>query len=107
MRSIVESLAYAFGSALDTAERLAGRADPVVHVVGGGSLNRLLCQAIADRSGRPVLAGPVEATALGNVLIQARTLGAGSGRPRADASTHRRPIHPHASNAVKGPPWHP
>ena len=79
MRSIVESLAYAFGSALDTAERLAGRPIRIVHVVGGGSLNRLLCQAIADRSGRPVLAGPVEATALGNVLIQARTLGAVSG----------------------------
>ncbi|KQV75668.1 carbohydrate kinase [Aeromicrobium sp. Root344] len=79
MRSIVESLAHAFGSALDTAERLAGRTIRIVHVVGGGSLNRLLCQAIADRSGRPVLAGPVEATALGNVLVQGRTLGAVSG----------------------------
>ncbi len=79
MRSIVESLAYAFASALDTAERLASRPIRIVHVVGGGSLNRLLCQAIADRSGRPVLAGPVEATALGNVLIQGRTLGAVSG----------------------------
>ena len=72
MRSIVESLAYAFASALDSAERLAGRPIRIVHVVGGGSLNRLLCQAIADRSGRPVLAGPVEATALGNVLVQGR-----------------------------------
>jgi rhamnulokinase len=79
MRSIVESLAYAFASVLDTAERLAGRPIRIVHVVGGGSLNRLLCQAIADRSGRPVLAGPVEATALGNVLIQGRALGAVSG----------------------------
>ena len=43
-----------------------------MHVVGGGAQNTLLCQAIADRSGRPVLAGPVEATALGNVLVQAR-----------------------------------
>jgi rhamnulokinase len=79
MRSIVESLAYAFASAIDTAERLARHPIRIVHVVGGGSLNRLLCQAIADRSGRPVLAGPVEATALGNVLIQARTAGAVSG----------------------------
>ena len=47
----------------------------VVHVVGGGSQNTLLCQAIADRTGLPVLAGPVEATALGNVLVQARTAG--------------------------------
>ena len=44
----------------------------VVHVVGGGAQNTLLCQAIADRSGHPVLAGPVEATAIGNVLVQAR-----------------------------------
>jgi rhamnulokinase len=79
MRSIVESLAYAFGSALNTAERLAGRPIRIVHVVGGGSLNRLLCQSIAERSGRPVLAGPVEATALGNVLIQGRALGAVAG----------------------------
>ena len=77
VRSIVESLAAAFASALDTAERLAGRPIRVVHIVGGGSLNRLLCQSTANRSGRIVLAGPVEATALGNVLVQARTLGAG------------------------------
>lgn len=76
MRSIVESLAQAFADALETAQRLSGRSIGVVHVVGGGSLNRLLCQLTADRSGRPVLAGPVEATALGNVLVQARTLGA-------------------------------
>ncbi len=79
MRSIVESIAQAFADALEAAERLSGRAVRVVHVVGGGSQNRLLCQATADRSGRPVLAGPVEATALGNVLVQARSLGAVGG----------------------------
>ncbi|KQX74484.1 rhamnulokinase family protein [Aeromicrobium sp. Root472D3] len=79
MRSIVESIAQAFADALDAAERLSGRAIRVVHVVGGGSQNRLLCQATADRSGRAVLAGPVEATALGNVLVQARALGAVGG----------------------------
>jgi rhamnulokinase len=79
MRSIVESIAQAFADALDAAEKLSGRAVRVVHVVGGGSQNRLLCQATADRSGRTVLAGPVEATALGNVLVQARTLGAVGG----------------------------
>ena len=54
---------------------MTGRELDVVHIVGGGALNRLLCQATADRSGLPVLAGPVEATALGNVLVQARAHG--------------------------------
>ena len=58
-----------------TAGRLTGRDIDVIHIVGGGALNRLLCQATADRSGLPVLAGPVEATALGNVLVQARAHG--------------------------------
>jgi rhamnulokinase len=74
LRSIVESIAVAFAAAIETAERLSSRPIGVVHVVGGGSQNRLLCQATADRSGRPVLAGPVEATAIGNVLIQARSI---------------------------------
>ena len=75
-RTIVESIAAAFAEAVQTASALSGRALDVVHLVGGGSLNRLLCQATADRTGVPVLAGPVEATALGNVLVQARALGA-------------------------------
>nr|WP_237704730.1 rhamnulokinase family protein [Nesterenkonia sp. F] len=75
VRSIVESIAARFASALDDAARLAGREVEVVHMVGGGSLNTLLCQATADRSGRDVVAGPVEATAIGNLLIQARTAG--------------------------------
>ena len=74
-RSIVESIAQAFAGAVHTAGRLTDREIDVVHIVGGGALNRLLCQATADRSGLPVLAGPVEATALGNVLVQARTHG--------------------------------
>jgi rhamnulokinase len=74
-RTIVESIAQAFADALHTAGRLTDRDIDVVHIVGGGALNRLLCQATADRSGLPVLAGPVEATALGNVLIQARAHG--------------------------------
>ncbi|MGF6823778.1 rhamnulokinase [Microbacterium sp. ZKA21] len=75
-RTIVESIAQAFADAVRTAGELSGREIDAIHLVGGGSLNRLLCQATADRSGVPVLAGPVEATALGNVLVQARALGA-------------------------------
>jgi rhamnulokinase len=75
VRCIVESIAAAVATALERASALAGRAIGVVHVVGGGAQNSLLCQAIADRSGRPVLAGPVEATAIGNVLVQARAAG--------------------------------
>ena len=79
VRSIVESLAAAYAAALATASTLAGRTIRQVHVVGGGSQNALLCQALADRSGLPVVAGPVEATALGNVLVQGRAAGAVSG----------------------------
>ncbi|MGL3149360.1 rhamnulokinase [Microbacterium sp. A82] len=75
-RTIVESIAAAFATAVQTAAVLSGRELDSIHLVGGGSLNRLLCQATADRTGLPVLAGPVEATALGNVLVQARALGA-------------------------------
>lgn len=79
VRSIIESLAEAFASAVRTAARLAGRSVDTVHIVGGGSQNTLLCQLTADHLGLPVLAGPVEATALGNVLAQARAQGFVSG----------------------------
>jgi rhamnulokinase len=78
-RVIVESLAVAFADAARTAAELSGQEVRVIHLVGGGSQNALLCQAVADRSGLPVHAGPVEATALGNVLVQARALGELSG----------------------------
>ena len=78
-RSIVESLAEAFAAAVRKASELSGVHVETIHVVGGGALNTLLCQRLADRSGLPVLAGPVEATAIGNLLIQARTAGFVSG----------------------------
>jgi rhamnulokinase len=58
---------------------LSGQSVDVVHLVGGGARNTLLCQLTADACEVPVLAGPVEATALGNVLVQARARGLVSG----------------------------
>ena len=58
---------------------LRGHQISTVHIVGGGSQNALLCQLTADRARRRVLAGPVEATAIGNVLVQARAAGLVSG----------------------------
>jgi rhamnulokinase len=75
VRCILDSLALAHRTAVQDAIRLSGRAVDVVHMVGGGSRNGLLCQLTADACGLPVEAGPAEATALGNVLIQARALG--------------------------------
>jgi sugar (pentulose or hexulose) kinase len=75
VRCIVDSLALAYRRCLRTAVELSGRTVDVVHLVGGGARNELLCQLTADACGRPVLAGPVEASALGNVLVQARALG--------------------------------
>jgi rhamnulokinase len=68
---ILDSLALRYASVLATLEELTGRAVPGIHIVGGGSLNSYLNQATADAAGRPVLAGPVEATAAGNLLVQA------------------------------------
>jgi rhamnulokinase len=75
-RCILDSLALAYRRALADAQELSGRHADVVHVVGGGSHNELLCQLTADATGLPVIAGPAEATALGNVLVQARARGA-------------------------------
>jgi rhamnulokinase len=74
-RSILESLAEAYATAINDAERLSGQKINTVHIVGGGSQNTLLCQLTANRTDRRVLAGPVEATAVGNVLIQGRAVG--------------------------------
>ncbi|GJF33342.1 carbohydrate kinase [Kitasatospora sp. NE20-6] len=72
VRCILESLALAHRHTLRQAAELAGRDIRVVHLVGGGSRNELLCQFTADATGLPVVAGPTEATALGNILVQAR-----------------------------------
>ncbi|MEU3096795.1 rhamnulokinase family protein [Streptomyces sp. NPDC006967] len=74
-RCILDSLALAHRKAVEDASRLAGQPVDVVHVVGGGTRNALLCQLTADACGLPVVAGPTEAAALGNVLVQARAHG--------------------------------
>lgn len=79
VRCILDSLAFAYARTIRTATELSGLLVEVVHIVGGGSLNTLLCQLTADAVGLPVVAGPVEATALGNVLVQARAIGATTG----------------------------
>ena len=79
VRCILDSLALAYRRAIAEAQSLSGRHADVVHVVGGGARNALLCQLTADATGLPVIAGPAEATCFGNVLVQARALGAAPG----------------------------
>jgi rhamnulokinase len=76
VRCIVDSLALGYRSAIDDLAMVTGRAVTAVQVVGGGSRNQLLNQTVADVTGLPVIAGPVEATALGNLLVQLIALGA-------------------------------
>jgi rhamnulokinase len=75
IRCALESLALRYRWTLEKLEELTGRRLDVIHVVGGGCQNELLCQFAADACNRTVLAGPVEATAIGNVLVQAIGLG--------------------------------
>lgn len=74
-RLVLDSLALAYRRTVRSASTIAGVRPEVLHIVGGGSKNELLCQLTADACGLPVVAGPTEAAALGNVLVQARTLG--------------------------------
>ncbi|GAA3841783.1 rhamnulokinase family protein [Brevibacterium ammoniilyticum] len=75
VRSILESLADAYSTTIELAEELTNRRVDTIHIVGGGSQNTLLCELTAKRSGKRVLAGPIEATAIGNLLVQARAVG--------------------------------
>jgi rhamnulokinase len=74
-RCILDSLAAAYRHTVQQAAELSGTPVEVVHLVGGGAQNALLCQLTADACELPVVAGPVEAAAYGNVLVQARAAG--------------------------------
>jgi rhamnulokinase len=75
LRCVFESLALKYRVVIERIESMLGHRLEAIHVVGGGSQNRLLCQLTADATGRTVVAGPVEATALGNALVQMMALG--------------------------------
>ncbi len=75
VRCCLESLALRYRWCLAALEELVGHRLETIRIVGGGSQNRLLCQLAADATGRPVITGPVEATALGNVMVQAIATG--------------------------------
>lgn len=75
VRSLLEGLALRYRRAIEDLDRATNRSTTVVHIVGGGSRNTLLCQLTADATGLPVVAGPSEATASGNALLQALAAG--------------------------------
>ncbi len=75
VRTALDSLALKYRWVLERLEKLVGQRLDTIHMVGGGIQNTLLCQLAANVTGRPVVAGPVEATAIGNILVQAMGLG--------------------------------
>src|SRR5262245_6481355 len=88
-RAIMESLAFKYRAVLESLEELSGQRFDQIRVVGGGARNRLLNQFTADATGRTVIAGPVEATALGNVAMQMLATGAVSRLSEARAVIDR------------------
>lgn len=76
IRTALESLALRYRMVLGYLEELIGGRIETIHIVGGGTQNRLLCQMAADATNRRVVAGPVEATAIGNIAVQAVATGA-------------------------------
>lgn len=76
VRCALESLALKYRQTLRGMDQILGRKSEVLHIIGGGTQNHLLCQMTADACGVPVVAGPIEATALGNIGVQAMAVGA-------------------------------
>lgn len=75
LRCALESLAFKYRWVLDKLETVRGRAIDIIHIVGGGARNQTLCQFTADATGKPVVVGPIEATAVGNIAVQAIACG--------------------------------
>jgi rhamnulokinase len=102
-RCALESLSLKYRSVLESLELLSGRSLRTLRVVGGGSLNPLLCQMIADACDRVVVSGPAEASALGNVLMQAIATNhlpdIKAGRMSIAESVHRTTFEPRRSDA--------
>jgi rhamnulokinase len=103
VRCCLESLALKYRWTIDALERVAGMRIETIRVVGGGSQNRLLCQFTADACQRTVVTGPVEATALGNVMVQAIAAGQlpdlAAGRRAIAASISQQTFEPGLSEA--------
>ncbi len=76
VRCALESLALEYRWVAEQIDRLTGKVHPAIHIIGGGSQNQLLNQFAASATGKTVIAGPVEATAIGNILVQAIAMGA-------------------------------
>jgi rhamnulokinase len=89
VRCALESLALEYRWVAERLDEIVGRPLPTLHIFGGGSQNELLNQFAADATGRTVVAGPVEATAIGNVLVQAMALGHLSGLTEARSLVRR------------------
>jgi rhamnulokinase len=93
IRTVYESLALKYRAVLDRLIALTGRTVERVHIIGGGSQNGLLCQMTASAIGCPVVAGPVEATALGNAIVQYIALGELAGMAQArEFLSHATPL---------------
>ncbi len=97
-RCIFESLSFSYRETLEDLERITGRALSTIRIVGGGSLNHFLCQMTADACVREVIAGPVEAAALGNAMMQAIATGHikkfSEGQDALRQSVELQPYHP-------------
>jgi rhamnulokinase len=103
-RVIIDSLALRYASVVANIERVTGAPIEGIHVVGGGSLNDCLSQATADATGRPVAAGPAEATAIGNILVQAVAAGTLPSLARGRALV-RRTLRPRRFEPQAGRDW--